>query len=238
MAALRTDLSELGGQRGLFIVLEGLDGSGTTTQADRLAAWVRGGGSGVEETREPSAGPVGGQIRTVLDGRMSVAPAALALMFAADRVDHLYQPDGIVETLRLGVSVVSDRYVLSSLAYQAAQGLPVEWLSWINAPAVVPDVTVYIEATVDTCLRRIGARSGRTELFHERAQLETVEAHYRQLLAGSDHTITPVGALLTVDGEADPDAVARQIRTGLARLAATTPDSPLARHLPPAVPDP
>lgn len=232
MAALRTDLAELGGQRGLFIVLEGLDGSGTTTQAGRLAAWLRAAGQAVEETCEPSTGPVGGPIRTVLDGRLSVVPAALALMFAADRVDHLHQPDGIVETLRRGVSVVSDRYVLSSLAYQSAQGLPTDWLSQINAAAVVPDVTVYIEATVDTCLRRIGARSGRTELFHERAQLEKVDSSYRQLLAYGGHAGGPVGALLGVNGEADPDSVARQIRAGLAELAATAPASPLLARLP------
>lgn len=238
MAALRTDLSELGGQRGLFIVLEGLDGSGTTTQAGRLAAWLRAGGLAVEDTCEPSTGPIGGPIRTVLDGRMSLVPAALALMFAADRVDHLYQPSGIVETLRRGVSVVSDRYVLSSLAYQAAQGLPVEWLSQINASAVAPDVTVYIEATVDTCLRRIGARSGRTELFHERAQLEQVDSHYRQVLAHHGHTGAPVGALLAIDGEADPDAVAREIRAGLGGLAASAAGSPLRARLPPADPAP
>lgn len=231
MAALRTDLDELGGQRGLFLVLEGLDGSGTTTQAGRLAAWLRTGGRQVEQTREPSTGPVGGVIRTVLDGRMSVVPPALALMFAADRVDHLHQPGGIVDALRRGVSVVSDRYVLSSLAYQSAQGLPVQWLSQINAAAVAPDATVYIDVTVDTCLQRIGARSDRAELFHEREQLVKIDSGYRQVLARGELT----GGVISVDGEADPDSVARQIRDGLVDLAAKAPDSPLAARLPPGL---
>ena len=115
-------------REGLFVVLEGIDGAGTTTQVARLVASLRARGIGALGTREPSDGPIGTQIRQILTGRLVVrSPAGghappgwptLALLFAADRVDHLESE--IVPNLRDGVIVVSDRYDHSSVAYQGA----------------------------------------------------------------------------------------------------------------------
>ena len=110
---------------GRFIVLEGIDGAGTTTQCARLAARLRAGKAPVRTTREPSDGPVGATIRQILAGRVvgagGRAPgwATMALLFAADRADHI---DAEIEPfLSTGGTVISDRYDASSLAYQSVR---------------------------------------------------------------------------------------------------------------------
>src|SRR6266542_2004506 len=102
--------------RGRFIALEGLDGAGISTQARRLAARLDKAGVNYYVTREPTDGPVGSQIRLALTGRLKVDPTTLALMFAADRSDHINH--AVLPRLEAGVHVVSERGVLSSLAYQ------------------------------------------------------------------------------------------------------------------------
>jgi dTMP kinase len=216
------------GGRGAFIVLEGLDGAGTTTQGALLAAFLTERGANVELTREPSTGPLGGLIRSTLEGRMVLDASSLALLFAADRADHLYNKvNGVVGMLESGMTVISDRYVLSSLAYQASQGLSIDWLLGINARAIVPDVTIFVDTDVDECLARIGRRSSREELFNEREELRTIESFYRRVLSRGEF----IGDLVTADGNQDPDLVAKQVRDGLADLVAAG-QSPAARALP------
>lgn len=199
-------------QRGVFVVFEGLDGAGTTTQAALLAEWLTERGVRFELTHEPSTGPIGGLIRSTLEGRVVFDASSLALLFAADRADHLYNNvHGVAGMLESGTSVISDRYVLSSLAYQASQGLPLDWVAQINARAIVPDVTVFVDTSVEECLARIGRRSSREELFNQREELQAVEAIYREVLARGQS----VGRLVTVDGDQDPDAVAKQVRDAL-----------------------
>src|SRR3954464_11602121 len=111
-------------RKGRFVVLEGIDGAGTTTQVARLAERLRkDGGQPVRVTREPSDGPIGSLVRQVLTGRIVIpggrAPggATMALLFAADRMDHV--ESDIEPFLGQGGIVVSDRYDASSLAYQS-----------------------------------------------------------------------------------------------------------------------
>src|SRR6185369_8913434 len=107
--------------RAIFVVLEGIDGSGTTTQLGRLQAYLERRGRAVHPTREPSTGPVGRLLREILLGQHRLPggePAdglAMALLFAADRRDHVRRE--IEPALGAGRDVVSDRYLLSSLAY-------------------------------------------------------------------------------------------------------------------------
>src|SRR3989442_1021120 len=100
---------------GRFIVLEGIDGAGTTTQTVELSVALRKDGRKVVVTREPSGRWVGQLIREVLVGQKMFPPAAVALLFAADRLDHLERE--IKPALAGGEDVISDRYLLSSLAY-------------------------------------------------------------------------------------------------------------------------
>lgn len=100
-----------------FIVLEGIDGSGTTTQLSRVSAALRTLGHRVHETREPTGGRIGKLIREQLSDPSGVSARCLALLFAADRIDHLDRE--ILPALARGEVVVCDRYVMSSLVYQS-----------------------------------------------------------------------------------------------------------------------
>jgi dTMP kinase len=148
---------------GRFIVLEGIDGSGTTTQAARLTASLREAGHAVVSTREPSDGPIGVLIRQALTRRLvGLSDRVLALLFAADRLDHLAS---VVEpALAGGKVVVSDRYVLSSLAYQGMR-LPLSWVEALNAAARPADLTLFLEVDPRTAARRRHGRGGTEELF-------------------------------------------------------------------------
>src|SRR6478609_9377961 len=136
----------------LFIVLEGIDGSGTTTQLDRLADHLAARGRRVHATREPSTGPVGRLLREILlGGHRSPAGEpvdglAMALLFAADRRDHLTRE--ITPALGAGADVVSDRYLLSSLAYQA-QEAERDWVAGLARDVRVPDLTLLLDLPIE-----------------------------------------------------------------------------------------
>lgn len=166
---------------GKLIVLEGLDGAGTTTQS-RLLGERLGRRGPVDVTWEPSERPAGRLIRAALKGEVTIDLRALALLFAADRLDHVYGPGGMVERLRRGENVVCDRYYLSSLAYQTLDA-PFSWVYSINSRALRPDLTLFLEVPVPTCLERIGARQGgRQELFEREEALQRVrQSYYRAI---------------------------------------------------------
>ncbi len=162
---------------GRFIVLEGLDGSGTTTQTRLLAERLTPYGP-VWGTREPTGRPIGRLIRTILAGDLHVDPRVLALLFAADRLDHLHHEEGILPRLRRGEHVVSDRYYLSSLAYQTLDA-GFSWVYQINRRALRPNLTVFLDVPVPCCLERIGARQGKhQDLFEREEALERVRLGY------------------------------------------------------------
>ena len=175
-----------------FLVLEGLDGAGTTTQAQRLAAWMRERGRKVHVTAEPSGGPVGALIRQVLTRRVTGGPgaqgsptnfdpSALALLFAADRLDHAASE--IATRLADGWDVLSDRFTLSSMAYQGVTCADAAWVEAINRRAPAPDVTLFLEVSPATAMRRRLAASGRPEIFEVPAFQRKVARSYRSGIA-------------------------------------------------------
>jgi dTMP kinase len=198
--------------RGRFVVVEGLDGAGTTTQAGLLASALRARGHAVELTKEPTNGPLGVVLRQAIEGRLALDPVALALAFAADRADHLFNPvNGVAAALDAGRWVVSDRYVLSSLAYNRGGLVSREWVAELNAHALAPDLTVFVDVDPEVCLQRIGARSCAEELFHSREQLVAVDRNYRELIAAGHVR----GPLASVDGSGSIDAVQEAIWTAV-----------------------
>lgn len=174
---------ELNTYPGKLIALEGLDGAGTTTQAERLADWLRSQREvdGVWVTREPSESPAGAQIRSVLSKRLSMDPLTLAALFVADRLDHLYHPTGVIQRLRDNEWVIMDRYYLSSFAYQALALTQeqLRWLWFLHEPCVIPDVTFFLDVPVELCLKRIGLNRGfHFELFEKEDSLDKVRSKY------------------------------------------------------------
>jgi dTMP kinase len=161
-----------GATRGRLIVLEGIDGAGTTTQARELSLALELSGIATLVTCEPSRGPIGTFVRSVLAGgpeRPRLGWASLALLFAADRLDHVARE--IEPALARGVCVISDRYDLSSLIYQSATApggeevLP--WIVALNRRARRPDLTLVLDISADVAATRRHVRGGDPELFEE-----------------------------------------------------------------------
>jgi len=144
------------GQRktGAFICIEGVDGCGKTTQAKMLVKSLLRRGFDAVYTTEPSAGEVGKLIRRfVLDCQRRVSTALEALLFAADRVDHVESQ--VKPLLKQGKIVVCDRYVYSSLAYQGAAGLDLEWINRINRFALKVDLALFIDVEPEMVVERL-----------------------------------------------------------------------------------
>ena len=157
---------------GYFIVLEGVDGAGTTTHTRLLGDALRASHVPVHLTAEPSGGPVGSLLRLMLTGRVvgsSATPPswnAMALLFAADRVDHL--DSELLPNLRDGVTVVCDRYDHSSVAYQSLTGGGTEAIAWlrdINRHARRPDLTIVLDVLPEIAAERRRRRRGGGEIF-------------------------------------------------------------------------
>lgn len=163
-----------------FIAFEGIDGAGTTTQSRMLVDWLNENGQKAHLTCEPSGGPLGTLLRSILKQQTTLpSPEAIALLFAADRLDHTRHT--IDPQRKAGVHVISDRSVYSSLAYQSIES-PLEWVSEINRFAPEPDITYYLRVDPDEARARRIARGEEAELFDEDVFQNQVSDRYDQLL--------------------------------------------------------
>ncbi|NUW43652.1 dTMP kinase [Nonomuraea rhodomycinica] len=194
---------------GLFIAFEGGEGSGKTTQSRMIAIWLRDQGYDVVQTREPGSTKVGMRLRAILldAAERGLSPRAEALMYAADRSEHVEKV--IRPALRRGAIVVCDRYVDSSLAYQGAgRALDPEEVAKVNSWAtgdLLPHLTVLIDTPPSIGLTRLGGAADRIESepleFHERVRKE-----FRALAAASPERY------LVVDGTLTPEQITRAIQ--------------------------
>jgi dTMP kinase len=177
-------------KRGRLVVLEGIDGAGTTTHVALLAERLRKQRTLVRATREPSDGPVGTLVRQVLSGRIVVpggrAPgwATMALLFAADRMDHV---ESEIEPFLLeGGVVISDRYDASSLAYQSTSSGAeskdaVEWIRSLNRYVLRPDLTIVLDVAADVAAERRAMRGEMAQLYEQNEVQRALAAFYRDL---------------------------------------------------------
>ena len=173
---------------GKFIVLEGIDGAGKSTQARLLAEWFEERGEEVVLTKEPTDTAFGKLIRRlvltggregIIDGAR-ISHEAEALLFAADRAEHVEKL--IKPAIEDGKIVISDRYFYSSLAYQWARGLDLEWLVDINRFAIRPDLVVLLDLPVKESMKRLKSRSIKSE-FDKIAELQKkVRENYLRLV--------------------------------------------------------
>jgi dTMP kinase len=198
--------------RGKFIVIEGCDGAGTTTQAKRLAEYLRARGRTVLETREPTDGAIGTLIRSCAKGEtlgrcgQPMTERAMALLFAADRVDHV--DNEIFPALACGQWVVSDRYLGSSLVYQGMAGsIDLGWVQQINGHALQPDLTIVLEVSEATARARRLARGGPADRYEEDGRQAAIHRGYARLGTNFEG-----GYVALVDGEQSVAAVAERIR--------------------------
>ena len=165
-----------------FAVFEGGDGSGTTTQLRLLEEQFAGnrGGPVLFATSEPTGGPVGRLIRSILKGETALRPETLARLFAADRNEHLRGPGGILERLGRGELVVSDRYVPSSLVYQGLE-CGDEIPAALNAAFPAPELIIFFDLDPETACERLRDRRS-LEIFEYLEFQRKVRDRYRALL--------------------------------------------------------
>ncbi|NJE84783.1 dTMP kinase [Thermococcus sp. CX2] len=171
----------------MFIVIEGIDGAGKSTQAKLLAKWFEERGYDVVLTKEPTDTAFGKLIRRlvltggkegIIDGAR-ISHEAEALLFAADRAEHVHKL--IKPSIEAGKIVISDRYFYSSLAYQWARGLDLDWLIDLNRFAIRPDLVILLDLPVKESMKRINGRSIKTE-FDKIAELQKkVRENYLKL---------------------------------------------------------
>jgi len=184
--------------RGIFIVIEGLDGSGKTTQASLLANELAKKYSTILTT-EPSKGKIGSFIREYyLYEEQRLPTDAEALLFAADRLEHVKKE--LVPALDEGKIVICDRYLHSSLAYQGSSGLSIEWIRGINSKALHPDIGIFIDVTPEIVLNR---------LHRKRSVMETLET--QQKVREIYLKFVENGELVRIDGDKPKEDIAAEL---------------------------
>ena len=188
--------------RGKFIVLEGPDGAGISTQTALLRSGLTARGLSTFATKEPTTGPIGLLIRQALTHRLVYPPNepigddVLALLYAADRLDHVRAD--ILPRLEAGTHVVCDRYRLSSYAYQGAT-LGQEWVVALNSRAMPPDLTIFIDVPPEVSQSRIASRGEYVELYESEERLRPIYENYLSLIkslkAEGENIVTIDGSL-------------------------------------------
>jgi len=212
---------------GKLIVLEGVDGAGTTTHARLLYEHLRRLHVPVHATAQPSHGPIGSLLRQVLTGRMVGGHAphgpqppvwtTMALLFAADRMDHLETE--LLPTLNEGITVVCDRYDHSSVAYQSVAGGGPEAIAWIrelNRHARRPDLTLVLCVPPAVAAARRGQRQGRAEIFDDDQLQQALCAFYERL---GEHF--PGERIVPIDAVGSTEEVGERVRAAVRAVVAT-----------------
>ncbi|MBD3156190.1 MAG: dTMP kinase [Candidatus Aenigmarchaeota archaeon] len=162
----------------LFIVFEGPDGSGLSTQSKLLMEWLRSQNEKVLLTKEPTNSMIGGIIRSVLKKEWEVDMKTFALLFSADRAYHLSSQ--IEPALKDGYHVVCDRYILSTLAFNVEEGT-LGWLKQLNSKFKEPDFVFVLDVPGEVCVNRIKRSRFGMEFFEEPDKLNSIRRNYKDL---------------------------------------------------------
>ncbi|MEE2756045.1 MAG: dTMP kinase [Myxococcota bacterium] len=206
-----------------FIVIEGLDGAGTTTQAHKLSDWLTSHGYKTHVTAEPTDGRIGRIIRQILRGEFlgidekTMPPESIAGLFLADRADHINGE--IMPLLKQGVFVICDRYLMSSLAYQGIE-CGIEWVASVNSTMMTPGLTLMVEVEADIAAKRRAARNDEAELYEMTEFQRQVALGYQQAAL-----LRPNDNIVTIDGSRSISAVFDDITNVVARTYQITHES-------------
>lgn len=183
---------------GKIIAIEGIDGSGKTTVSTEIYSFLSSRGIPVYYSFEPTYTKIGSIIHRFLRGEIPLDPPSQALLFAADRLEHLSRE--IIPRIRQGENVILDRYVHSSYAYQGALLNDLKWVMTINKFALSPDLAIYIDVPPSTAIRRIRRKKRSKLSVYERVRfLGKVRSIYKLFVKK--------GELIEIDGTKEKDQV-------------------------------
>jgi dTMP kinase len=186
-------------KEGIFIYIEGLDGSGKTTHAHRLVRNLQSKGFDAIYTTEPSRGQLGKFIREIILEQKKRVPRVIeAILFAVDRVEH-FEKD-VKPALDKGKIVVSDRSVYSSLAYQGATGLDLEWIKKINHLVLTSDLAFYLNVPPEVVIKRIHRKKSVMERLDIQIKVEEI---YLKFVSD--------GELMAINGDRKKSEVERDL---------------------------
>ena len=193
-----------------FIAVEGIDGSGKSTQAKMLRERLESLGAKAVFDFEPTDRRIGRLIREILAGSEKADPRTVALLFAADRLEHVTDKNGILQNLKNGTSVISDRYYFSSYAYQKLD-MPLEWVMEINKWAkelARPDIYLFIDVPIDVCLERIYKnRQTTSDIFENEQSLTRARNNFLEVIEKTKDSENVV----IVDGSGSLEEVADRV---------------------------
>jgi dTMP kinase len=200
-----------------FIAFEGIDGSGKSTQVKLLSDYLRQSGHKTYCTFEPTNSPIGSVINNIFNHRIEADHRVIAGLFVADRLDHLLnKTNGILKKMEEGFTVITDRYYLSSYAYQGAH-MPMDWVIQANSPSAEllrPHLNIYIDITPEESMHRINRERSSVELYETLENLKKVRDRYLEAIkkVGGEEEI------FIVDGRLAVDEIAALIRERVASL--------------------
>ena len=192
---------------GKFIVFEGIDGCGKSTQIQLLAKNLEKKGRRVQLTAEPTATDTGKMLREALSGRVERSAFEMAALFTLDRIAHNVGKGGIEEMLAAGEDVLSDRYYYSSLAYQGSL-CDFDWVKGMNVgcPAIRrPDLCVFLDISPKEALSRIGKRGEAKEIYEKEETLTLFRETFLRVFASLGDNVA------IVDASGDADEVAARV---------------------------
>jgi dTMP kinase len=204
-------------KKNLFIALEGIDGSGKSTQLKLLKEKFEQAGHKVYTTCEPTDSPIGKMIRQIFSHKMEADHSTIAALFVADRLDHiLNKTNGLLKMLEDGYTVITDRYYLSSYAYQSAH-VDLNWVIQANslsAGLLRPDLNVYIDITPEQSIERINKGRETIELYETLENLRNVHDKYDEVM----ELLKTDEKIFITDGNRLPEAIANDIWGEIARI--------------------
>jgi dTMP kinase len=202
-------------KKGLFIVLEGADGSGKSTHSHLLAGYLLSKGMEVVVTAEPTKGKIGQEIRKILRDEKEASPEELTELFTEDRKEHVEK--FITPNIEKGQTVICDRFYYSTVAYQSAQGVDEHWISDLNSFVPEPDLVIVLE--IESSEADIRMKDRQREVFEYVEFQEKVQKKLLELAKGGNQNLSKPGKeWVVIQNDDHPEKVQEKIRATVNKL--------------------
>ena len=190
-----------------FIVFEGIDGAGTSTQIKKICEKNP---QKFFQTAEPTSLETGKFLRRMLGGEFSVDEKTNSFLFAADRAEHLYGKNGIIEQINNGKTVISDRYLFSSLAYQSiscGEKLP----KLLNSTFPLPEILFFFEIDPEISLKRVDSRNEKKEIYEKIETQKKIAMEYEKIISEYENNKSCTMKIIRIDATKSIEEISETI---------------------------